>query len=142
MKPGLSILIIIVIFLFVSGCFEFEGKEQVVRTYTHNGSSNVMINIYDGFGITPMILESNSSEVKVVESFYLKHSFVEESGKYVRDYVKFTGNSTNLTINIALYSFVSATLTRDNNLSIEIYLPQNTDYTINYAHNRSEIGDL
>lgn len=122
MKRCLRILAIISIFLFMSGCIFFEGKEQVVRTYTHDSSSNVTINIFNNFGNNATILESNSSDIKVVESFYLKKSCVRESGKFVRDYVKFAGNSTDLSINITLYSFVSGSETRDINLSVEIYL--------------------
>ena len=119
----------------VSGCcYLFEGNEQVVRTYSHNSSSNVTINIYKNTEDNLTILESNSSDIKIVESFYLKKSAAKDSNAFIRDYVRFIGNSTNLSIDIDLEGYVSAYELKDANKRVEIYLPKNTNYTINKVH--------
>jgi hypothetical protein len=132
MKRSLLIFGVIIIVILISGCcYLFEGTEQVVRTYSHNGSSNVTINIYKGADYNLTILESNSSDIQVVESLYLKNSAAKDSNRFIRDYVRFTGNSTNLSIDIDLESYVSAYEIKDANIHVTIYLPRNTNYSIN-----------
>jgi uncharacterized protein YceK len=133
MKRSLLLILIITIILLISGCCSlFEGDEQVVRTYTHNASSNVTINIYKYPQHNLTILESNNSEIKVVESFSLKKSYVKESNKFIQDYVRFNGDNNNLSINISLASYVSGWETKDSNVHVNIYLPKSTNYSINY----------
>jgi hypothetical protein len=128
---------IVIIVLLVSGCLaEFGGNEQVVRTYTHNTSTNLTINIYKEDNHNLMILESNSSDILVVESFYLKKSYVKDSNMFITDYVKFNGNSTDLTLNISTLCPIDPFEIRDANVHINISIPTNTNYTINKVYSR------
>lgn len=133
MKHNLFVFSIVIIVLLISGCLvaQFEGNEQVVRTYTHNASTNVTINIYKATNHNLTIIETNTSDIKVVVSFYLKKSYVNDCNKFIIDRVKFDGNNTDLTLNISTLSPMDAFETKDANVHINISLPINTKYTIN-----------
>jgi hypothetical protein len=133
MKNILSIIIIITFIIVISGCVFLEGDGQVVRTYTNNGSNNVTINIYKEPHHNFTIVMSNYNNITVVESFYLKKSYIKYSKKYICDYVKFFGNDTDLSLDINLESFVSPYETRNSDVHVYVYLPNNTNYTINYV---------
>jgi hypothetical protein len=89
------------------------------------------------------VFESNSNEIKIIESFYMKAGLTTyvkykingnvDSRAIIWDYVRFSGNESNLTVYIDLRSYISRFDTKDADAHIDIYLPKNTNYTIDYV---------
>jgi hypothetical protein len=139
------LLIIGIIFLILPfcGCICFDNSIHVVRNYTHNASNNVTMIILKEDWQNLTVIESNSNEIKINESFYMNAGITTytkykingnvDSGIIIRDYVRFYGNESNLTIYIDLRSSIDRFETRNADARIDIYLPKNTNYTIDYV---------
>jgi hypothetical protein len=127
-------IFIIGLMVLVDGCCSGldNSKTQVVRTYAHDTANNVIINIYKLAMYNLMILNSSSDNITINESFYLSKSAQKNPNMFVRDYVKFNGNKTDLLINISLQCYVDSFTVKDSNATVFVYLPNNTNYTVNY----------
>jgi hypothetical protein len=124
--------IIITITLACGCCYLIAGNEKITREYLHNYSNNVTINFFPPWeNLT--VTETNSTQIKIIESFYLKTYYVKNNNSVIDNYVKFNGNETFLSINISVISLVDSFNTRDANTSVIVYLPKNINYTINYV---------
>jgi hypothetical protein len=134
MKRTLIYFITIILIVIICGCGYYDIRtEKVVRTYTHNTSNNVSFIIYKEHWQNLTVLKSNTNEIKIIESFYVKKAAANDSSKFIRDYVRFIDNETNLTVYISLMSYVDSYQTKDSNAQIEINMPKNINYTINYV---------
>jgi hypothetical protein len=137
----IGILTIIVIITMVSGCYyrhiDFSNT-QIVREYTQKASSNVVFNVY----IYPSlwnftVIESNTTNVTVIESFYLRTINEKYNYSYIQDYVNFTDYENNITVDISAELLLEASPTMPENFKFGVlaYVPKNTHYTINRINN-------
>lgn len=130
------IICIILLTIPICGC----TTQHFERNYTHNASSNVTMIILKEDWQNLTVVESDSKEITITESFYMKvgsalshEQAAKSSDKYIRDYVRFVSNETNLKIYINLASYVDRFETKDADAHITVFLPKNTNYTIDYV---------
>jgi hypothetical protein len=136
MKNSSLILLIIFLTIIMSGCYQ-SNWEYITRNYTYEPSEDVTIYAYMEHNMTLNIYKSNVSEIKVIEEIYHPANF-SESSSLLRSYVRYIKNDTNSSLYIRVYrpsdgGFAGIKASAD----IEVYLPNNTSYTVNYVDFRN-----
>jgi len=125
----------IIIAILIGGyiCIDYFGQVQVVRNYTHIASNNVTMIIHKENWQNITVVESNSSDLIIIETFYMDKRGIKANGLVMADYVRFVGNKTNLTVYIDLTSRIDQFYTKNLDAHVNISLLKNTNYTIDYV---------
>jgi hypothetical protein len=129
----LTICILVIINIFISGCLCCDtGYSNEIFKYNHSANKNVTINVFKHTSDNITVYKSNNnSNIEVVETFYFGQG---SSSLAIEKYVKFIEYEDKLTINISLIRMTDEQFaSRKAYANVDIYLPNNTNYTLNYV---------